>query len=237
MRNLRSVVLVAAGVVSLGAQAPEAAKPFPGAEELLTAADRHRHPWASFQVEIGLKVTREEQRWRVHSRENGDARVDGLSEKEKGRSVLVLGDDMWLLLPNTKRPVRVSPQQRLLGPASGGDIARTRFQEDYSAEVTGEETVEGESCHRLELKARRPAVAFQKATLWVAKVGRRPVKAEFRMASGKLARTVRFKEGGVVQGRPVLRSMEVEGSGGKVELRFEKWAPEGVDPAMFKLPE
>ncbi len=208
----------------------------PSAEELLVSADRHRHPWASFQVEIGLKVSREEQRWRVHSRENGDARVDGVSEKEKGRSVLVLGDEMWLLLPNTKRPVRVSPQQRLLGPASGGDIARTRFQEDYAAEVSAEETVEGEPCHRLELKARRPAVAFQKATLWVAKAGRRPVKAEFRMASGKLARTVRFREGGAVLGRPVLKSMEVEGAGGKVELRFDKWSPEASDPARFTLP-
>ncbi len=209
----------------------------PSAEALLIAADRHRHPWNAFQVEIGLKVGREEQRWRVHSRENGDARVDGLSEKEKGRSVLVLGDEMWLLLPNTKRPVRVSPQQRLLGPASGGDIARTRFQEDYAAEVTGEERVEDEACHRLELKARRPAVAFQKATLWVAKAGHRPVKAEFRMASGKLARTVRFKEGGPVLGRPVLQSMEVEASGGKVELRFEKWSPEAADASLFKLPE
>ncbi|HJV91768.1 MAG TPA: outer membrane lipoprotein-sorting protein [Holophagaceae bacterium] len=209
----------------------------PSAEDLLTAADRHRHPWNAFQVEIALKVGREEQKWRVHSRENGDARVDGVSEKEKGRSVLVLGDDMWLLLPNAKRPVKVSPQQRLLGPASGGDIARTRFQEDYAAEITGEEIVEGEPCHRLELKARRPAVAFQKATLWVAKAGRRPVKAEFRMASGKLARTVRFKQGGVVQGRPVLKGMEVEASGGSVELRFEQWSPEVADPARFKLPE
>lgn len=188
-------------------------------------------------MEIGLKVSRAEQRWRVHARENGDARVDGVSEKEKGRSVLVLGDDMWLLLPNTKRPVRVSPQQRLLGPASGGDIARSRFQEDYAAEVVGEEVAEGEPCHRLELKARRPVVAFQKATLWVAKAGRRPVKAEFRMASGKLARTVRFKEGGLVQGQPVLRSMEVEAPGGKVELRFEKWSPEPADPSRFKLPD
>ncbi|MBI3130986.1 MAG: outer membrane lipoprotein-sorting protein [Acidobacteria bacterium] len=230
MRRGTFVAWAAALGVTLAAQAPTAA-------ELLTAADRHRHPWSAFQVEIGLKVSRDEQRWRVHTRENGDARVDGLSDKEKGRSVLVLGDDMWLLLPNTKRPVRVSPQQRLLGPASGGDIARTRFQEDYSAEVAGEEAMDGEPCHRLELKARRPAVAFQKATLWVAKAGRRPVKAEFRMASGKLARTVRFREGGTVQGRPVLRSMEVEASGGKVELRFEKWSPEPPEPSMFKLPE
>ncbi|HJV22334.1 MAG TPA: hypothetical protein VJ570_06545, partial [Holophagaceae bacterium] len=97
----------------------------PVAEDLLSAADRHRHPWGAFQVVIALKVGREEQKWRVHARDNGDARVDGVSEKEKDRSVLVLGDDMWLLLPNAKRPVKVSPQQRLLGPASGGDIART----------------------------------------------------------------------------------------------------------------
>lgn len=205
-------------------------------EELLAAADRHRHPWPSFRVDISLKVGKEAQAWRVHARENGDARVDGLSPKEKGRSVLVLGDDMYLLLPDAKRPVKVSPQQRLLGPASGGDIARSRFSEDYTAVLEGEDTVEGEACHRLRLQARRPVVAFQKATLWVAKAGRRPVKAEFRMASGKLARTVTFREGALVQGRAVLRAMEVEAPGGRVELRFEGWSPEAADPDAFKLP-
>lgn len=205
-------------------------------EDLLAAADRHRHPWPAFRVDISLKVGKEAQSWRVHARENGDARVDGLSAKEKGRSVLVLGDDMYLLLPDAKRPVKVSPQQRLLGPASGGDIARSRFAEDYTAVLDGEDTVEGESCHRLLLQAKRPLVSFQKATLWVAKAGRRPVKAEFRMASGKLARTVRFREGAPVQGRSVLRAMEVEAPGGSVELRFEGWSPETPDPESFKLP-
>lgn len=205
-------------------------------EELLAAADRHRHPWPAFRVDISLKVGKDAQSWRVHARENGDARVDGLSTKEKGRSVLVLGDDMYLLLPDAKRPVKVSPQQRLLGPASGGDIARSRFAEDYTAVLDGEEAVEGEPCHRLQLQAKRPVIAFQKATLWVAKAGRRPLKAEFRMASGKLARTVRFREGSPVLGRSVLSAMEVEASGGRVELRFEGWHPETPDPESFKLP-
>ncbi len=220
-------LLLLAIAPSLLAQSPE---------ELLAAADRHRHPWSAFRVDIRLQVDKASQAWRVHARENGDARVDGLSAKEQGRSVLVLGDDMYLLLPDAKRPVKVSPQQRLLGPASGGDLARSRFSDDYSAVISGEEVVEGEPCHRLDLQARRPIVAFQKGTLWVAKTGRRPVKAEFRMASGKLARTVVFHEGIPVQGRPVLRAMDVVAPSGKLELHFEGWAPEPSDPDRFRLP-
>lgn len=222
------ILLALATGTLLPAQAPET---------LLAEADRHRHPWPSFRVEVRMGEGRTEQRWRVHARENGDARVEGLSDREKGRSVLVLGDDMWLLLPQAKRPVKVSPQQRLMGPASGGDLARTRFREDYLP--MGDpvpETVAGEPCLRLDLKARRPAVAHQRASLWVATAGHRPVKAEFRLASGKLARTVWF-EPGAAAGRPVVQAMRLESpEGDRVVLHFSAWSAEPVEAARFTLP-
>ena len=229
MAGSRLLAALAAAVWPLLAQTPEA---------LLSEADRHRHPWASFRVDVRLGGGKEEQRWRVHARENGDARVEGLSDKEKGRSVLVLGDDMWLLLPNAKRPVKVSPQHRLLGPASGGDIARTRFREDYAPE--GEAVpvdIDGTPCLRLDLRARRPAVTHQRAVLWLATEGHRPVRAEFRLASGKLARTVTFEPGPALSGRPVIQAMRMMSPDGSVAVvRFSNWAPEPVDEARFALP-
>jgi len=233
-------VLALGVLVGLGLPlAAQAGRPGASVETLLAEADRHRHPWPSFRVDVRMGEGRSEQRWRVHARENGDARVEGLSEKERGRSVLVLGDDMWLLLPNAKRPVKVSPQQRLMGPASGGDLARTRFREDYAG--IGEpvpEAVAGEPCLRMELKARRPAVAHQQATLWVARTGSRPVKAEFRLASGKLARTVTFEAGPAVAGRAVIQAMHLEApDGSRVTLHFAGWASEPPDEARFALPQ
>ena len=173
----------------------------------------------------------------MHTRENGDAWVEGLSEKEKGRSVLVLGDDMWLQLPTARKPVKVSPQQRLMGPASGGDLARTRFREDYEPE--GErsmEGVDGVPCHRVPLRARRASVTHPRAVLWLTVEGHRPVKAEFSFASGKKARTVRFEAGDPVLGRPVLRAMVVEGpQGDRTRLAFSAWAPEAERSERFTL--
>src|ERR1035438_4876031 len=126
-------------------------------EEILAQVDRLRHPWPSFTMELTLTATGASQRWKVSARENGDARLDGLSTKEKGRAVLLLGDQMWLLLPGSKRPVKVTPQQRMMGSAAGGDVARTRFREDYTVQALAEERMDGQDCLRLKLAAKRPS--------------------------------------------------------------------------------
>lgn len=212
----------------LGAESPEA---------LLAKVDRLRHPWPAFAVEVEVKDVKAAQRWRVLTRENGDARVEGLSEKEKGRTVLMLGEQMWLLLPNAKKPVKVTPQQRLLGPAAGGDIARSRFAEDYRVAASAEEEVDGRACVRLELEARRPSLSYRKALLWVTPRGE-PVKAEFLLLSGKLAKRARFDPPVAVAGLTVLPGMTLEDPGGALaQVRFSGWSPGKQDPALFALPD
>jgi hypothetical protein len=51
----------------------------------------------------------------------------------------MLGDDFWLLLPGSQRPLRITPSQKLLGDASTGDIATMRWADDYSGSVGAEE--------------------------------------------------------------------------------------------------
>jgi Outer membrane lipoprotein-sorting protein len=207
-------------------------------EEILARVDRLRHPWPAFTVELSLNAPEPPQRWRVSARENGDARLDGLSPKEKGRAVLLLGDQMWLLLPGSRRPVRVTPQQRLMGTAAGGDVARTRFREDYAVQALSQDSLDGRACWRLELAARRPFLSARQVILWVAREGSLPLKAEFRLASGKLARTALFGPPALSHGQPVLSRMVIEEpSGARVELAFGDWNRGGVDPALFELPQ
>ncbi len=206
-------------------------------DDLLTQVDKLRHPWPTFSVEIELRSEKASQLWKVTARENGDARVEGLSKKEKGRAVLVLGDAMWLLLPGTKRPIKVTPQQRLLGPAAGGDIARTRFAEDYAVKDKTDDLLDGTPCWRLALTAKRPSTSFRTASLWIGKNGTRPLKAEFFLPSGKLARTAIFGAPQTQRGAPVLVRMDlVEPKGAKAELLFNHWAPALADPKLFELP-
>jgi hypothetical protein len=206
-------------------------------EEILARVDRLRHPWPAFTVELTLQAAGSSQHWKVSARENGDARLDGLSPKEKGRAVLLLGDQMWLLLPGSKRPVKVTPQQRMMGPAAGGDVARTRFREDYAVQAFAPGDLDGQDCWRLELMARRPSLSARQVVLWVAREGSLPLKAEFRLASGKLARTATFGPSLQAHGQPVLSRMEIEEpSGARAELVFGNWSRGGVDPALFELP-
>ncbi len=221
-------------VILLGATLPVLAQ---SGGEILARVDLLRHPWPVFTVELTLKAPGPSQRWKVSARENGDARLDGLSPKEKGRAVLLLGDQMWLLLPGSKRPVKVTPQQRMMGSAAGGDVARTRFREDYTVQSLVQEDLDGRDCWRLELAARRPSLSARQAVLWVAKEGQLPLKAEFHLASGKLARTALFGPPVQAHGRSVLSMMVLEEpSGARAELTFSNWGRGGVDPAAFELP-
>jgi outer membrane lipoprotein-sorting protein len=210
----------------------------PNAEELLTAADRLRHPFPNFTVDMAVAMGGCEQRWRVRVRENGDARVEGRSEKEQGRTILTKGDEVWLILPGAKRPLKVSPQQRLLGPASGGDLARTRFRDDYAVASLHQDALDGRPVWRLELKAKRPALTFQRATLIMDAATRHPLRADFLFSSGKIAKTAVYLPGAQAAGRAVLRGMEIrDPRGPTAAISFSGWTQGPHDPALFDLPE
>lgn len=205
--------------------------------DILKAVDASRHPWESYQVEVLLEFKGQSQRWKVTLAENRDVRVEGLSKKELGRTVLVLGQDMWLLLPTTKRPMRVTPQQRLLGPAAGGDLAHSSFAEDFEIVAREEAKLDGQPCLRLELAARKLTSSYRTAQLWVSERDHHPLKAEYRLASGKLARTVTFESALGTKGKRVLNRMIIEEPNGwKSNLLFDGWTPTRPDPELFKLP-
>ncbi len=122
------------------------------------------------------------------------------SPAERGQKLLMQGDDFWLMMPASQRPLRITPMQKLLGEASSGDIATMTWGEDYAAEVLGEETVRGEACVKLELTATRKGVSYPRVVAWLAKKGHAPVQAELYVASDKLAKVASFTLG-MVDGR------------------------------------
>lgn len=52
--------------------------------------------------------------------------------KNKGMKVLMKGEDMWVNLSGSKRGLRITPMQRLMGQASNGDVAKVSFSLDYT---------------------------------------------------------------------------------------------------------
>jgi outer membrane lipoprotein-sorting protein len=109
------------------------------------------------------------------------------------RMVLMVDRNMWFIRSGLKKPVSLSPRQKLLGDAANGDIASTNYVEDYEATLIGEENVRGEPCALLDLRAVGKNVTYDRIKYWVSKQRNVGVKAEFYTLSGKLFKTAEFK--------------------------------------------
>jgi len=175
------------------------------AQALLRQSDILRNGSASYVVHI--KITNfegarqdEEHLYAVSQKGLDKTHVEFLSPREKGRYLLMLGDDMWIYLPDTSRPVRITPLERLTGEASNGDVARTNYAYDYDAVYLRSEKVGEAECHVLELTAKRKGSTYHKIEYWLRVEDARPVKAEFYLTSGKHTKSATFdaylEEGG-----------------------------------------
>jgi hypothetical protein len=169
---------------------------------LLKDADRYRTGQDNLQVETQVTVLNrdgsadKERRYTVFVQADHKSLVLMRSPAEQGQKVLMLGDDFWLLMPGSQRPLRITPSQKLLGDASTGDIATMSWSQDYTGTLAGEESCAGEKaaqpCLHLNLIAARKGVTYQRIELWVGKARHEPIKADLFVQSDKLAKQARF---------------------------------------------
>lgn len=172
---------------------------------LLKAADKFRMSADNLQVETQINVVNadgtpdKERRYKVFAQAGRKSLVLMQSPAEKGQKVLMLGDDFWLLMPDSQRPLRITPMQKLLGDASTGDIATMSWADDYSGKLVGEERCESTTagapqvpCLHLSLAATRKGVTYQRIELWLGKVRFEPLRADLYVLSDKLAKQATF---------------------------------------------
>ena len=171
---------------------------------LLKAADKYRMSSDNMQVDTQISVFNtdgspdKERRYTVFAQQKHQSLVLMQSPAEKGQKVLMLGDDFWLLMPNSQRPLRITPMQKLLGDASTGDIATLSWADDYTGTVAGEEPcgesapLSSQKCLHLSLTAARKGVTYQRIELWIGKAKNEPIKADLYVQSDKLAKQARF---------------------------------------------
>jgi hypothetical protein len=159
--------------------------------------------------------------------------------KNGGRKVLTSGERMWLLVPGSTNPVPITANQRLLGGASFGDVARLRFSEDYTAKATGRaESAAGRSCVVLELTAKSPKVSFPRVLLSVDEREKVPCRVRFFLASGKEVRAVTFTKFRLEAGKTVVSEMEVRellgaASRTMTRLEYRDYKLAQLDPKIF----
>lgn len=119
--------------------------------------------------------------------------------KVKGQKLLMVSHNMWFRRPNLRKPVPVSPRQKLVGGASYGDIAATNYADDYAAEFLADEIVDGEPCYVFDLKAIHKKATYDGIKYWVSKDRLVGVKAEYYAVSGKLLKSASFEHWNQIQ--------------------------------------
>jgi outer membrane lipoprotein-sorting protein len=189
-----------------------AAPATPDAEALLKRSDTFRNGWPAYVVRV--KITDfesgkpdEEHLYEVSQKGTDKTYVDFMSPREKGEHLLMLGDDMWVYLPDTSRPVRITPLERLTGDASNGDVARTNYAADYSPGFLRTEKVGTVECYVLDLTAKRKGATYQRILYWLRVPDARPVRAEFYLTSGKHVKSATFDEYAPSSGKELLRKL------------------------------
>ncbi len=180
---------------------------------MLRQADAFRRPAAAVKVEAEVEQFRQgaldkERRYTIYIKPGRRSLVLMKSPSEIGQKVLMLGEQFWLLMPESQRPLRITANQKLLGEASTGDIADMTWSEDYQGKLAGEVecplppadlpgvTAGGTTrrCLHLDLEAARPGVTYARLDLFLEKASKLPIKADLFVASGKRAKEAWYVE-------------------------------------------
>lgn len=174
------------------------------AEELLKASDRARG-----SVEKGLSWTSEvttieegketKKKFKVRAK-YVNAYVEALEPaRNKGEIYLFNDRTMWFFKPSLRKPVTISPRQKLTGQAANGDIASTHYARDYTPSLEKSETIDGEKMQVLILKAKADNLTYDKIRYWIRTKDQLAVKAEFLTLQGKIFKKAEMEYKNIVK--------------------------------------
>jgi hypothetical protein len=195
-------------VVLLGS-AVAAAEP-PKSADIVAAADLARNPQEAFRQTLTL-VDYDHGKARDHVTLSVYAKIDPDTNqyrnlvryvappRDAGKLVLLDGSKMWFYDPASKASVRVSPQQRVTGQASDGDVLTVNFARDYTAKVIGEETIKDadrtdRKAWHLELTAATDDAMYRRLEYWVEEDTYRAIKGKFYSDSGRLLKIAYYRK-------------------------------------------
>jgi outer membrane lipoprotein-sorting protein len=182
------------------------------AEEVLQAVDAIRAPSNnfSFALHVLQENGKEEEKnfdFTVNVKDSEKSLVTYTAPVlSKGKRLLMVGDNLWIYIPNTRMPIRISPQQKVSAGVSNADIARVVYSLDYQAENLKPEALDDKGSYHLVLTAKTKGAAYQRIELWTTTDDYRPLKADFYTQSERKIKTIVYKDYQQVLGksRPML---------------------------------
>lgn len=173
------------------------------AAEILVMADKYRLEDEAAKVVTEVSLFQDGQldktrQYEVYLRPNRESLVLFKSQVEQGQKMLMLGDNYWLVMPKSRRPIRITPMQKLLGDASVGDVSTLTWSQDYTGTIVSDskagDIADVPTLH-LSLTAKTAGASYQSIDLWVEKESGFPVRADLYLTSGKLAKKAVFESG------------------------------------------
>ncbi len=165
-------------------------------QQMVKNADNYRQDYLAAKVVSEVSLFENDQldktrQYHVYTRPNRESLVVFKSQVEVGQKMLMLGDNYWLLMPKSRRPIRITPMQKLLGEASVGDISTLTWSEDYQATLVAQSA----QTNQLRLESVTQGASYERIDLWLDAKTDFPMKADLYLRSGKLAKQAIFEQG------------------------------------------
>lgn len=112
-------------------------------------------------------------------------------EREKGREILRMGDEMWTFMPSVGKAVHIADRESFAGgDFSNADILRVDWTSKYSVELL--KTLPNQAIY--EMKAKSPDAAYAKMRVWVDKKSGQPVQQRYYDSKGTLLKQCSYAE-------------------------------------------
>lgn len=158
--------------------------------------------------------------------------------RQKDEVYLFNDRNLWVFRPGLRKPISVSPRQRLTGQAAIGDIANTNYARDYDGKIVGEEVVNGVSTYKLELKSKASNTTYDAITYWISKDKSLGVKAEFLTTEGKVFKRAEIEYKNSVGSIPFVSKMTIRDAAfpdNQSVLSYAKPQPEKISDTIFNV--
>ena len=166
------------------------------ANDLLKKIDENLMPesYESYRKLINEEPDGKKKDYLFYTIKKGNDRVAMLylePASDRGRSTLRLDENMWLYIPNVRKPIRITSMQSVIGGVfNNSDIMRLDYSVEYNATILKETDKE----YVLNLKAKNRTVAYDRLKMWALKDGLILTKIECYSATNMLLKTLEFKK-------------------------------------------
>ena len=158
-------------------------------DEILQKTDIVRSPFETFVMDVDITSQQGNMSFKVYSKKGEGNLVLFLKPAaQKGSLLLMKGEDLWMLMPGSRQPLKMTESLRLFGAVSNGDMARLRWSIDYNAKKIRED----EKSYELELISKKTNTTYYRIEVLIEKHSFKPLRSKAYLQSGKLYKTIYY---------------------------------------------